>query len=1202
MKDKEDNINKNKFRNVGGIDISRVINKDYLLSWGDFYKCIICSKIMINPTDCENCGHSFCNECISISKCPYGCEKKAFKSASMGIKNLLNNLKFKCFNEGCEEIISYSDVKAHDNNCPFQKLACPNDGCSEQLLKKDLKNHIKNICKFTLKKCPYCNYKFPRHQISEHKKMCSMAYQSFKKNNENINTNDNKQIDKNKSDSKYYNREISDNYNKKPEDNKKLNENKDNNINNEIINRINNINNHINNINNNVNNIISSKNNINNNIFNSNNLISNKNNKLLSENDNKQNENIENNNESSRLSLRQSMAQIEEDDLIDILKKAIEEKLNERFVNFDTNYDQLIKDIKIIKTFACKTEPMEEVKENEEDEKNEERNKSKKKNINQKIVEKEIKLNKIKEYLKVIINKAEKEINLGINHIKEQITNVIDTNKNKIKNISNDYNNEVIINEISKIVDAITKKIIENISEWNKKINNINLKMENDLDKIIPKNLVKNKENNINEKIISNLENIIKKVIENSIKEYINKLFNKIEEKINYIPKNMKVKEEKESEIKNNEIRNKNLNDKFISMNKDLNIVNKELKIIESNIKEITNKFSEQCIEIMNLTSKNNINNEIMINNNINNNEGKNIKKVLNHNINNFSFGDVDKRKNSPSKYRKAYSDNINFKSLSINENLIKKNRTNNKIGRNINISNNELSLDSTPKNHKNENKYLSNKMKEQVINNLSELISKISLVNTFSKEIPDLIKDKLTRNLENIILNLNKKIENDLNEKINKMFQLKYCIECDKVDYLYGFMKCSNCLKDNCKQCISICISCKLFVCKKCCICPKCRKLYCLKCRYSCEQCKNKFCKYCLFNCNICSKYFCSKCLKGCTICQNLHCYICGNNCYICNQNLCNKCNSFKNGELFTKCTTCNKVICGECSIECETCNEKICKNCFFHCKKCNKRICFYCLKACGFCFKNFCKECSSDFEKMKCEFCNKILCNNCISNIIKCEKCKKKVCKDCFIQCFQCKSYNCKKCIKKCSNCNNKICIKCQNKCLCGLVIFCGDCLLSNKEVSPHECTQFINGKSNFNIGKAISTIKLNKSFEAKFLLEKKNIEGKTLIGISDIDENIFLNEIKGENYDILALEVGGGEIYSKKNHDIFLESEIKEKDFIYMMVKYDKLYFKINKGEYKFAFNLEKKDYYIYLENNNDKNCSNIKFIFIREIENI
>ena len=42
----------------GGIDMERLINKDYLNPLGDFYKCSICSKIMINPTDCEGCGHS----------------------------------------------------------------------------------------------------------------------------------------------------------------------------------------------------------------------------------------------------------------------------------------------------------------------------------------------------------------------------------------------------------------------------------------------------------------------------------------------------------------------------------------------------------------------------------------------------------------------------------------------------------------------------------------------------------------------------------------------------------------------------------------------------------------------------------------------------------------------------------------------------------------------------------------------------------------------------------------------------------------------------------------------------------------------------------------------------------------------------------------------------------------------------------------
>ena len=69
MKDnKINNSNKNlQNKNEEGIVLSRVINKDYLISLGDFYKCSICSKIMINPTDCENCGHSFCNQCISKS-------------------------------------------------------------------------------------------------------------------------------------------------------------------------------------------------------------------------------------------------------------------------------------------------------------------------------------------------------------------------------------------------------------------------------------------------------------------------------------------------------------------------------------------------------------------------------------------------------------------------------------------------------------------------------------------------------------------------------------------------------------------------------------------------------------------------------------------------------------------------------------------------------------------------------------------------------------------------------------------------------------------------------------------------------------------------------------------------------------------------------------------------------------------------------
>ena len=157
----------------GGIDLERLINKDYLTPLGDFYKCSICSKIMINPTDCESCGHSFCYECISKSNCPFGCKEKNLKPSSNGITNLLNNLKFKCNNEGCEEVINYIDIKIHENLCLFKKVICPNKDCGEHVLKKDLENHIKNECKYTLVKCENCGYKFPKYQMAEHEKMCN---------------------------------------------------------------------------------------------------------------------------------------------------------------------------------------------------------------------------------------------------------------------------------------------------------------------------------------------------------------------------------------------------------------------------------------------------------------------------------------------------------------------------------------------------------------------------------------------------------------------------------------------------------------------------------------------------------------------------------------------------------------------------------------------------------------------------------------------------------------------------------------------------------------------------------------------------------------------------------------------------------------------------------------------------------------------
>jgi predicted Zn-ribbon and HTH transcriptional regulator len=121
-------------KNFFGINPERVINKDYLNSLKDIIKCSLCNKIMINPTDCEECGHSFCYDCISTKECPFKCKEKKLKPSSMGIKTMLNKLIFKCENKGCNEEIPYLNVKAHDSTCDYLIITCPNEKCEKNYL------------------------------------------------------------------------------------------------------------------------------------------------------------------------------------------------------------------------------------------------------------------------------------------------------------------------------------------------------------------------------------------------------------------------------------------------------------------------------------------------------------------------------------------------------------------------------------------------------------------------------------------------------------------------------------------------------------------------------------------------------------------------------------------------------------------------------------------------------------------------------------------------------------------------------------------------------------------------------------------------------------------------------------------------------------------------------------------------------------
>ena len=48
-----------------------------------------------------------------------------------------------------------------------------------------------------------------------------------------------------------------------------------------------------------------------------------------------------------------------------------------------------------------------------------------------------------------------------------------------------------------------------------------------------------------------------------------------------------------------------------------------------------------------------------------------------------------------------------------------------------------------------------------------------------------------------------------------------------------------------------------------------------------------------------------------------------------------------------------------------------------------------------------------------------------------------------------------------------------------------------------------------------KTRSVKKLNKNFEDKFVFDKKSSKGRTLYGVSDMDENLFLKMIPNRRY---------------------------------------------------------------------------------------
>lgn len=1096
---------------IGGFDESRIINKDYLNSLEGVYKCGICFKIMDNPTDCETCGHSFCFECIKRLKCPFKCKNKELKPSSKSLKDILNKLKFKCLNIGCEQILNYSDVKLHDKNCEFQEIICPNNGCNQKLIKKNLENHVLNECQYALVKCQFCDYQFNKNDIINHEKSCSIVNNSLKSNEANDKINMNNNLDTNE-----YIKLLSMNVSKIVKDNQELlNINKNNNEN---------------------------------------------------DNDN-DNQKLLFSQVVSRPSNPNNYAQIDEDELLNLIKEGIEDELQKYFLDFEKNFLKISKDIKDIK---------EHLNNRQNQEKNDKINNSSKNNIL--IIDETGELNKM-------------------NSIKEENEEDIDDNSNKnIKDIINKTENN-----LKNAVSGMNEKILEKLKTFSVKLEE-NIKAHNSGNN--------NNLTNQQKLIIENINNSIDRIIENiqETKTKINTLSNDIHNKTSLfeeLNKNIILSIEQKSKKE----KTKDEKDK-INLDNNINIeienIQTTLSLIKNSIKQVTNTLSEEFADLTELIKgKTNKEKEKNENSNININKEEKKSNYLSLNIDSlhkFSFGGdiIDKNKIQSPKLLSISNNKPSSQDLNINKTLELQSQ-NFSLAQ---ISNNSAQIQISKNKNKDSFNSDDNNQHKIIISNLENRMNNLE---NFVKNMETEIKQNITNQFNAQAKNFNLLIQQNLDNKIGKMFTLKYCKECEKVDYFYAFKKCAACGIENCKQCITLCLNCKILFCKNCCTCIKCNKNYCVSCRILCTECNKKYCKNCLMNCSTCNKLTCLSCIKQCFNCKNYNCNeYCSITCYICNKNICNKC-STENQKI--KCNSCKNNICEECVKFCEFCKNKICKNCQKLCQNCNMKICKSCNEYCHDCKKIFCKKCSSDKLEKKCDLCNNIFCYECGKNFGNCYVCMKNICKNCYAKCL-CGNTYCNTCSLECEKCGKRVCNICSGKCVCDIAVFCDECLKQNMEcVLLHDCLYFINDIATFDKKKTRSKISfnVNDNFEIKLYVNNINRLSKLLIGFTD-------NGLFQENDDkiisnIYAINLINGNKFCSENNveeSCFDMNLIKDENIcVYLMIKNKKLFFKVNNSEYKSGFDLTKDEYWIYLEKinseinnysnqNNSNNFTNSEFI--------
>lgn len=153
--------------------------------------CPICLLIPLNPISCTICDNIFCKECFAkYGKCPYNCTNSKGKEIDKILYNMLNKLKFKCYNEECKEILFYKTYQNHlYDDCKFTKFICLTKDCGFIGNKKECIDHSFK-CALKCQDCPYCKNQLYCFKYNVHVNRCGEEKSECDKCNELVKNKD----------------------------------------------------------------------------------------------------------------------------------------------------------------------------------------------------------------------------------------------------------------------------------------------------------------------------------------------------------------------------------------------------------------------------------------------------------------------------------------------------------------------------------------------------------------------------------------------------------------------------------------------------------------------------------------------------------------------------------------------------------------------------------------------------------------------------------------------------------------------------------------------------------------------------------------------------------------------------------------------------------------------------------------------------